>query len=166
MDPVAALGMVMQLGYASPIMISRLLCVTKRLSVTMVTLRSLKLDRVESRRLYMHRNEPFAALLLARYVHTLDLSRTYTRDVSALGNVHTLNIRHTFVADVSALGGVHTLDLRDTLVEDVLALSDVNTLYLDTFTRKKWPPTPWSPPSINSLASSAGSKSHEYASCP
>ncbi len=37
-------------------------------------------------------------------VNILDLSYTWVKDVSALGNVHTLDLSHTHVKDVSALG--------------------------------------------------------------
>ena len=62
----------------------------------------------------------------------INLSRSYIRDVSALGGVHTLNLREcTGISDVSALGGVHYLDLSGcTGISDVSALGGVHTLDL------------------------------------
>ena len=63
-------------------------------------------------------------------VRTLDLSRTGVVDVSELGNVNILNLSATKVTDVSNLGNLHTLDLSETIVTNVTNLGNLHTLDL------------------------------------
>eukprot|EP01137_Pigoraptor_chileana_P001650 Opistho-2@39569 len=63
-------------------------------------------------------------------IHSMDLSFTSVRNVSALSGVHTLNLRHTCVTDVSSLGRVYSLDLSNTQVAAVSALGGMRTLDL------------------------------------
>jgi Leucine-rich repeat (LRR) protein len=71
---------------------------------------------------------------IRQYLHTLDLSSTGVRDVSALAScksLHTLYLSNTQVSDVSALAScksLHTLDFQDTQVSDVSALASCESL--------------------------------------
>ena len=130
MDAVIVLATLIRPDYVDVATLSRLFCVSRRLDVALVRPRSLKITGPYSHRLYSHRKDELPALLLARYVHTLNLEQGSVRDVSALSNVHTLLLSGTFVDDLSPLIDVHTLDLTFTDVVRVSMLSGVNTLIL------------------------------------
>ncbi|HSA76192.1 MAG TPA: hypothetical protein VLE02_01485 [Nitrosarchaeum sp.] len=67
---------------------------------------------------------------LHTHIHTLDLTFSRIKDVSALSEVHTLNLRHTKVCDVTSLSKVHDLNLSNTSVCDVSTLGNVYNLNL------------------------------------
>lgn len=73
-------------------------------------------------------------VLSLRHIHTIDLSGTLVRDVSAFGSassrVRVLRLCRTKVTDVSALGSLWKLDLSQTLVTNVDALGNIHDLCL------------------------------------
>jgi len=74
----------------------------------------------------------FDDLCLLKNVHTLKLTATNIKSVSAFGSVHTLVLSHCpLIVDVKQLGDVHSLDLSNCIrLIDVNALQKVHTLKL------------------------------------